>query len=283
MIDINYKGIMAALGITVLFTLIIVGMVATAGCITAGKEIGKDVALTAKEIIIPTPTPTPLPTPTPTPTPTPKQTPVSIPTLEVKPVNPYLHGERSEGQWFKWLRNDVSGSQDMNVGIVAYRHAWLDKYTWWNGAMGNYQEQYPSPDNRYFAVWIHQEMFGTNSTNDPRMWGFEGDAFRLQYKGNLILPDKEHEVVNRILEFDNQFDYYHIGTAAPFGYFIYYTGNNPETAGMVAIPIGYLRMGQGNSIDGYLLFEVPKGAFNEDVILLGSFSTFGTAYWKFGE
>ena len=171
----------------------------------------------------------------------------------------------------------------MSVGIVAYRHVWLDKYTWWNAAMGNYQVQYPSTGKRYLAVWIHQEMFGTNSTNDPRMWGIEEDAFRIQYKGTLIIPDKEHKPVNRILEFDELTDYNRIATAPPYGYFTYYTGNNPETAGMIAIPIGYLRMGQGNSIDGYLLFEVPKEAFNEDVLLLGSFSTFGTAYWKFAE
>ena len=52
---------------------------------------------------------------------------------------------------------------------------------------------------------------------------------------------------------------------------------------MIAEPIGWLRMGKGNCIDGYLLFEVPKKAFDEDVMLLGSFSTFGTAYWKFAE
>jgi hypothetical protein len=116
------------------------------------------------------------------------------------------------------------------------------------------------------------------------MWGIEADAFRIQYKGTLISPDKEHKPVNRILEFDELTDYYHIVTAPPYGYFIHYTQNsNPETAGNVAMPIGYLRMGQGNSIDGYLLFEVPKEAFNEEVLLLGSFSTFGTAYWKFAE
>jgi hypothetical protein len=126
-------------------------------------------------------------------------------------------------------------------------------------------------------------MFGTNQTNDPRMWGFDRESFRLQYKGKLIEADKNYLPVNRIKEFDEKTDYYDIGTAPPFGYRIRYTGFNPETAGMIAEPVGWLRMGKGNSIDGFLLFEVPKAAFNEDVMLLGSFSRFGNAYWKFTE
>jgi len=276
MIDVNYKG----MGICFLVVMVLACVVAftiNAGCITAAKGIAAEAMKT------PTPTPTPLPTPTPTPTPTPKQTPVSIPTLEVKPVNPLIPGERSEGQWFKWYRPDVDGLKDLDAGVVVYRHAWLDRYTWWNAAMGNYQTQTPSPGTRYLAVWIHEEMFGANQTNDPRMYWFGKDAFRVQYKDRLIEADTSHNPVNRILEFDEKTTYYDIETAPPLGYKILYTGFNPETAGYAAQEIGWIRMGKGNAIDGYLLFEVPKAAFNEDVMVLGSFSRFGNAYWKLGE
>ena len=277
MTDFNWKDFLLFAGIGLGLILGSVILVSTSGCITAAKSI------TEQALATPTPTPTPLPTPTPTPTPTPKQTPVSLPTIEQRYVDPFIHGERSENQWFKWYRQDVSGLKDMTVGIIAYRHTFLDSYTWYNAATGNYQEQYPESGKRYFAVWIHQEMFGTNATNDPRMWGFDKTAFRLQYKNQLIPSDTVHLPVNRILEFDELMDYYHVVTAPPFGYRVFYSGFNPETAGMVAEPIGYLRMGKGNSIDGYLLFEIPKEAFSEDVMLLGSFSTFGTAYWRFAE
>lgn len=279
--DFNYKTVAWGFAIGILFSIMLVLMVSTSGCVTYAKTQGKEIVTDLMKT--PTPTPTPLPTPTPSPTPTPKQTPVSIPTLEVRPVDPFLHGERWENQWFKWLRKDVSGTKDMSVGIVAYRHKWLDKYTWWNWATGNYQTEKPAEGNRFFAVWVHEEMMGDNQTFDPRMWAFTKDSFRLQYNGTLIKPDENHLPVNRILEFDNYWDYYNTVTAPPFGYLVRYTGNNPETAGMVAEPIGYLRLGKGNSIDGYLLFEVPNKLFDEDVILLGSFSTFGTAYWKFAE
>lgn len=221
--------------------------------------------------------------PTPIPTPTPRQTPVALPTIKQQPIDPFIHGERWEGQWFMWERKDVSGLKDMFVGIVAYRHVWLDKYTWWNAATGNYQVQKPTAGNRYFAVWINQEMFGDNQTFDSRMWGFTKDAFRLQYRDRLIEADTSHKPVNRILEFDEIEDYHKTETAHPFGYDIIYTGHDPTTAGMAALEIGYLRLGPGNSIDGYILFEVPKNAMAEDVIILGSFSRFGTAYWRFDD
>lgn len=277
MIDINWKGIAWACAIGILLMGMLVLMVASAGCVTAAKEVYREARAT------PTPTPTPEPTPIPSLTPTPKQTPTPLPTIGMRPVDPFLHGERWENQWFKWIRQDVDGLKDMNVGIIVYRHAWLDKYTWYNNAMGNYQIEYPSEGNRYLVVWVHEEMFGDNQSYDPRMWGIDESAFRLQYQSSLIEPDLNHLPVNRILELDNQLNYYRFETAPAFGYRNVYTGNNPETGGWVAERIGYLRMGRGNCIDGYLLFEVPKTIFTEDVMLLGSFSTFGTAYWRFIE
>jgi len=281
MIDINYKGALCAFAIALLLSLMLAGMVISSGCITYAKTQGKEAY--QEWMKTPTPTPTPSPTPSPKPTPTPKQTPVGVPTLEVQYIDPFIHGERSEYQWFKWDRKDVVGLQDMLVGIVVYRHKWLDKYTWWDNSIGNYQVEYPESGKRFFAVWIHQEMFGTNSTNDPRMWRFDREAFRLQYNQKLIKADENYMPVNRIKEFDNYYDYYGVVTAPYLNYRIVYTGQSPKTGGWIAERIDWLRMGQGNSIDGYILFQVPKEAFNEDVILLGSFSTFGTAHWKFGE
>jgi hypothetical protein len=274
MTDINYKGIAACMMIT-LFLMLLLAFVLTAGCVTAGKNVVKEIMKT------PTPTPTPVPTPTPTPAPTPKPTPVSIPTIAPHYVDPYLHGERWEGQWFKWLRIDVQGFKDLEVGIIAYRHAFMDYYTWYNAATGNYQVQKPGAGNRYFVVWLHEEMFGTNQTNDPSMWIFDESAFRLQYKGKLIAADETHNPVNRIREFDRMYDYTDTVIAGPFSYLIRYTGFNPETAGYVSERIGWLRMGKGNAVDGYVLFEVPKETMEEDLLLTGSFSRFGTAYWKF--
>jgi hypothetical protein len=219
-------------------------------------------------------------TPTPTPTPTPRQTPVALPTIKQQPVDPFIHGERWEGQWFKWSRPNVSGYKDMNAGIIVYQHAWLDNYTWFNNAMGQYYKQEPVKGNRYFVVWVHEESFGPD---DPGFWPFFEDSFRLQIKDILIEHDTTHNPTCRILELDRKYDYYNTITAPPFGYYIKKTGFNQSTGGYAAQQIGEIRVGQGNSADGYILFEVPKGTMTEDVILLGNFARFGSAYWRFDD
>ena len=275
-IEFNWKSIMGLLLIAGVFVAFM-AMILSSGCITFAKSTATELLAT------PTPTPTPIPTPTPTPTPTPKQTPASIPTIKQIPVDPYIHGERYEGQWFKWYRPDILGLKDLDAGVIAYRHAWLDNYTWYNPSLGQYFKQEPTKGNRYFVVWVHEELFGINSTNDPGMYPFYNDSFRLQVKGNLIEADTVHNPVCRILELDHKYDYYNTITAPPFGWYIKQIGYNPETGGYAAIPIGEIRMGQGNAADGYILFEVPKGTMTEDVILLGNFGRFGTAYWRFDD
>lgn len=274
MIKTNWDTIFGLLIITGVLTAFM-AMILSAGCITLAKAAYTDLTAT------PVPTSTPLPTPTPSPTPTPRQTPLSIPTIKQVPVDPYIHGERYEGQWFKWYRSNISGLKDLDAGVIAYQHAWLENYTWYNPSMGNYQKQEPSKGMRYFAAWVHEEVFGTNSTNDPGMFPFYEDSFRLQVKGKLIEVDTVHNPVCRILEFDHKWDLYNTITAPPFGYFIKTIGWNPETGGYAALRVGEIRMGKGNSVDGYILFEVPKETMPEDVMLLGNFARFGSAYWRF--
>ena len=278
MININYKGILWFFMIAAML-IAFMAMVASSGCVTMAKNIGKDVMKT------PTPTPTPKPTPKPV-IPTPVPTPEGVPTLAAHYVDPFLHGERWEGQWFKWLRNDVQGingegKKDLYVGIIAYRHKFLDRYSWFNNAVGNYQSQWPADGNRYFAVWIHEEMLGPNSSFDPSMWVFDESAFRLQIGDKVYYPDETHNPVNHILEFDNYHDYYDTVIASPFSWNIRFTGHDPATGGYAATRQGWLRWGPGNAVDGYILFEIPADTYEKDVILLGAFSTFGNAYWRF--
>lgn len=261
--------------ISLILMALMIALVSTSGCITAAKNIGKEILAT------PTPTPTPPPTPTLTPVPTPKQTPKAIETLAARYVDPILHGERWEGQWFKWDRTDVQGLKDLSVGIIAYRHAFLDSFTWWDFNSANYRTQKPTEGYRYFAVWVHEEIFGDNSTNDPSMWIFDESSFRLQVKGTLYSADSSHDPVNTIKEFDAFPDFYNAETAKPFGYLIRYNRNDFTDAGMIAEKMTFLRMGKGNAADGYILFQIPKNTMEEDILLLGEFSRFGNAYWRF--
>jgi hypothetical protein len=72
------------------------------------------------------------------------------------------------------------------------------------------------------------------------------------------------------------YDYSDTVTAGPFGWLIRHTRE-----GYVADQIGWLRMGESNAVDGYLLWEIPKKTMEEDLTLIGTFATFGQASWRF--
>ncbi len=212
----------------------------------------------------------------------PLETVTTLPTLSQHFVDPYLPGERWERQWFKFQRSNASGLKNVDGGIVVYRHAYMDKYTWWNNAMGNYFEEYAPPGTRFCSVWIHEELFGDNIDDSATIWAFDNTSFELQYRNRFVPRDTQYIAVNRIKEFDNQHDYYDIANTPPFGWTWVYTGQSPSTAGWEAQKIGYLHMGQGNAIDGYIIFLVPQIATDNDLLLVGNFAAFGQAYWRFG-
>lgn len=279
MIQVNHKALVMFLVVAMLLA-VLMALVSTAGCITAAKNVGHELMKT------PTPTPTPAPIPTTLP-PTPRPTPEAIRTLAPHYVDPFDEGQRWEGQWFQWWRKDVQGingegTKDLNVGVIVYRHAFLDSYTWYNAAMGNYYVQEPPEGSRYFVVWVHEQMIGNTTEFDPSMWIFDEKDFTLQVKQQMIpWSIGEHNLVNRILEFDNYNDYYNTVRTGPFGYRIRFTGHAPETGGYEIEKQGWLRMGEGNAADGYLIYEVPKETMEEDILLIGSFATFGSAWWRF--
>lgn len=192
-----------------------------------------------------------------------------------------MHGERWEGQWFKWHRYDVQGDKELNAGVIVYRHVFADKLTYYNMLYGQYYPVTPPAGKRYLIAWVHEEVFGTNGTSDPSMWAFDGDDFRLQLNGALQVNVMPVLPQYTILELDGYHDYYDAIIAPPFGYVRRYSGHDPETGGWIAEKPGIMRMGKGNALDGYLIYEVPKETMEDDFLLTGNFATFGTAYWRF--
>jgi hypothetical protein len=124
-------------------------------------------------------------------------------------------------------------------------------------------------------------MIGDDPSFDPRMWAFDEGDFRLQTESAIYPVDPSHVPVNNILELENYHDLYDVYITPPFGWDLIFTGHAPESGGWEAMRRGWLRMGKSNALDGYLIFQVPEKTYEKDMLLLGSFSTFGGAYWRF--
>lgn len=219
----------------------------------------------------------PPPTPSPEPTPftedisqIPYETLAPIPTLEIieaLPPEPWREGERDLGEPFSIHRDNVSGFKSLDLNITVYRYKILRHLTAWSISWGRFIEVDPDPGYIYLAVFINVEMVGNNSSQDPRMWGFSEEVYRLQYGSIVITRSQDYDPSWQIMEMDTVSDLNNVERVSAYGY------RKDE-------PVYYLRMGRSNCWDGYLIYTVPETEPVSDMSLLGSFGGFGSAWWR---
>lgn len=233
--------------------------------------------------------PAPLPTtivPTFIPTPA---TPLPTPTIAARTVNPSAQGERWEKQWYRTIIQkqpnplfNSTATKPLDFGIVVYDHKFMNSYTWWSDSDGQYYKEVPMPGYKFLFVWVHEEVFGDSKMNIASMEGFNTDSFIVQYQQTLFRNDTTYNPVNRVLEFDTKPDYYRISRTSAFGYtriYLGYKGNG--YGGWIAEQNVDLYTGQGNSWDGYMIYQVPASATDHDTLVVGNFGGYGNAYWRF--
>jgi hypothetical protein len=211
--------------------------------------------------------------------PTPKPTAIVDPPSKYFYVDPYAGGERFEGQWYLWTWLNASGYQDANRGIVVYGHSYHDKFTQWNDAIGNFRLLVPKSGYRFLAVYVHEEDFGPD---DSALWGYDETYFFLQYHGVLHGNFTNYSQNMSITELEyEKWDYYRISTIKPFGINRIYRGFAAAATGGYTLQHSYdLRTGQGNSWDGYILYEVPLSITDNDIRIVGNFAGKGVN-WRF--
>lgn len=211
--------------------------------------------------------------------PTAKPTVTVLPTRSVYNVNPYSGGERWEGQWYRWDWLNVSGLQDAKRGIVVYNHIYMDSFTYWDDAWGNYYKVYPQNGYRFLAVFVHEEDF---SEDNSGWWGYTNSSFSLQYDYKLHKQYTGFNFVYRIKELEETYgDYYNKEWIHPFGLERVFGGlADAKTGGYHLEPKYSLWSGACNSWDGYLLYEIPKSATDSDIRIVGNFAS-KNVNWRF--
>lgn len=228
-------------------------------------------AVNQSYVVIETLPPTTIATPNPTPT--------IQPTLIGGFVDPYAGGDRWEGQWFRWSKANVSGLQSLDRGVVVYGHYWLDGFTYWDDAWGNYFSNKAPGGYRYLAVLVHQEEFDEDNSG---LWGYGNSSFWLQYNQQLHQPYYGHNYVYAIRELETiHANYYADSFIKPYGIERQYVGLNArETGGYTTYDKYSLWYGPGNAWDGYILYLVPAYLGDYDIRIVGNFA--GTPVnWRF--
>lgn len=237
----------------------------TTGCVSAGKEIVRG----ALE------TPTPVPTATPeitqpvteSPTPTPEPT----PTLDLA-TRTMLQGGFLMNEWHQWYREDVSGQQDMITRATVYDYRFLPYYRWidfsWGSRATRKETSYPG--NKFLFVFVRMENIGTADL----MYGMGQDHFVVQVNQTIYSPNDETDPSRKIKELENMWTRDHVETPPPYGY------KQVQEQGTGIMSAEYLEwLHTGEPWDGYIIFEVPADTKPEDVKVLGRFDNLGGNVW----
>jgi hypothetical protein len=199
----------------------------------------------------------------------------------------YFAGEYQEGirkikRPFSWIRDDVSGNQDMAVHVTVYDYKIFKSYHWFNPMDYLYYEQFPinKTENKFVFVFINLYMDDIQE-NDPRMWAPNEQHYGLQILDTMYMPIDFVKQL-RIKELEDTYNYNDDSRVGYYSAYKYYSrdSNFASTAGETYSNQTWLRGGKSNAIDGYLVYEVPIESKEEDMILSGNFYTFGDASWK---
>lgn len=239
--------------------LCLVFFVLSSGCITASKQVIKDAMATS------TPTPTPLPpTPEPTPTPTPE------PTLSQEQYMEKFGG-LYQGQWLSWKRENVSGLKDLSVHTTVYDFRMFGIVNWRSISWGQYFVEGAGEGKKFLFVMVNTY----SDEGSSRMWGINRSHYWVDINGQLYPPSDRLLPEIRLKEFDEIWNYNHVENVKPYGYLRTYDSLGRE----IVEELGFLKSGESNAWDGYIVYEIPKDTKPEDIKVVAQFNSFIEPHW----
>jgi hypothetical protein len=209
-------------------------------------------------IAIPTPSPTmtvatTLPTPVPTtiiPTPTPDPFPNA---LSLRDLFPF-------------------GSGRLGSEATVYRYWINDTYEWHNDMDNKYYVQKPKKGYKFLFVFVHLTNLG-----DTRVWFPPSSSIAVHYNGEIYTRDESHKLADKSGDTKD--------TAVEVREVQFFSKlNNDEYAEDFGYShgaqLGYLYPGESQSIDGYIIYQVPQSLTPEKTYVEIAFNAQDRAVWK---
>lgn len=194
----------------------------------------------------------------------------------------YQNGTRLLKRPYSFIRYNALGNQDMKVTTIVYDYKFFDKLHWFNPTTYKYQESLPNAGEEYQYCFIFITVFMDDIIgDDTRMWMFNRSYFGL-YDGDTMHFNQEYPYQIRFKELENTPTYDSVTYVQAFKQYRNYNPEeyNVKTAGEYSEEHYYLRGGQSNAIDGYLIYEIPKSKTPDDLIVFANFASFGSSRWR---
>jgi hypothetical protein len=212
----------------------------------------------------------------PTTLPTPEET---LPVILKVPFDEEKSGIRNISEYFTIRRQNVSGYKSMTLKTTVYGSREYTQIKWYSDGYGKYLDQFAPHGEKYVFVFLAEYVDGNTPREDPGLWYFGPGQFRLQYDRRLYEQDPDFVPTNRVKELEEIASFNGIRGIPPFGYYIW---QDAGTGQKTAVENPWIRMGQSNSVDGYLVYKVPEEYNVSRMLLVGNFASFGTAAWRLG-
>ena len=218
-------------------------------------------------------------------------TPIPVVIMDEAPKLPYdlwkyKNKQYNLSEWHTIRRDDVSGYQDLVLMTTVYRVIEMPNYyTWewnWGGPTDGSADwaNVPKQGNKFVFVWVCEYINGSETTNDPIIYGLDGWHFALQLDGKLYRTlnyQNGTDLVAPIREFENLYDLSNTTRTEAFGI---KRVQQRVTGKITAYEMSQIRMGRSNAWDGWLMFEVPRNADVSKAIVIGDFRHLGAgAHW----
>ena len=241
--------------------MIVIVMALTSGCVTASKDLYREMTAPPPHPPPPPPPPNPPPPPEPTPEPTPE-----VIAVFGDALHPY--------QYVDWRKSNVSGYKDLSMHATIYGHAELSQIEWWSVSWGKYITQSARLNEKYLFVYANVYSDVTSA----KTWGIQPHWWVITNTktGRIYNTSQDLQPEIRIRDFDETWDLAHRETIQPYGYLrTYVTPGKP-----VAEPLGYLKPGQSNAWDGYLVYSIPKNDRIEDLVICTPLTDTLNGCWK---
>jgi hypothetical protein len=192
----------------------------------------------------------------------------------------YQNGTRLLKRPFTWIRYNALGKQDMKVTTIVYDYAYFEKLHWFNPTTYKYQELTPNGINKTFLLVCINTFMDDKGGDDTRMYAMPRKAFAV-FDGMNTTYNIEYPYQWRFREVENMHNFNNLQLEAFKSFRAYSSSSdNSATAGEYNDENYYLRGGESNSIDGFLIFEVDKDSKPEDTKVLAQFRVFGYSSWR---
>jgi hypothetical protein len=191
----------------------------------------------------------------------------------------YQDGIRKLGRTFSWFQYNVTGLKDMSGHVKIYEYRIFPHLHVYNDAEAKYFEMYPNNGEKFLFIFV--KIYLDNIIgDDSRMWVPNEFHYIVNVNDKQYYPIVwgKHLRIRELEEAWNDNGDYRIGY---YGTFKTYSRNlkYASTAGISAEQIYYIKGGESNAVDGYIVYSIPESTDEKDIKIIGNMYAFGDPIW----